>query len=229
MIQLAKAFRHDSGPHALAARRLCDELQQAVNTLCDGPKKEAYDAELRLQRGGLPPQTDLPADTVGPQSSAPSTITPPLPPWIPVKPLLAASCALGLAWAAFTLWNLAGGTEPPPPTRLVQQGVIDMTLPPAQREKQAALKDILDHLEQGMPYSKLKEFTPGVRLTESAHDFYRDVIGLERWEFNGKPQSDDVTVVPCMSLDKPGNPEQRIDRVYTVKGSGGQFVISRKK
>jgi hypothetical protein len=271
MIEMAKVLRHETGPYALAARRLCEELERAVSTLTNVDSKAAYDAELRARRGprvpldddkldaiqsrstplnegqtshpvatlAESPATDVPAapsrkPAAAPVKSAPlssHSLSRPRPslPRVPIKPLVGALCVIGLLWAGFTLWNLAGGKEQPPPAPLVQQGVIDTTLPAAQREKQAVLKGVLDDLEQGTPYSKLKELKPSVRLTESAQGFYRDVIGLERWEFNGKPQGDEVPVVLYMSEDKPGNPVKRVDRVYRVEGSGGQFVISRKK
>lgn len=120
--------------------------------------------------------------------------------------------------------------EPPPPPKPQElRGEVDKTLPPAQQEKQRILKRILDELQSRTHYTAIQQYHADVQVTESLESYMEGTLGLARWNFNGKPDKDDVPVVLFMMEDLPNDPERRVERVYTVTGSPGKYTISRKR
>jgi hypothetical protein len=107
------------------------------------------------------------------------------------------------------------------------QGEVDTTLPPDLQAKQAALKSVLDELQFGNAIEDI--YAPGVLFDETPQSFREDGIGLHSWDFNGKPSGDDVPVVLNLRLDTPDSQTKRVERVYSVTGVPGNFVIRRKK
>lgn len=59
MIEMAKVLRHENGPHAPLAARLCRELEEAIRCLLDPVDKAAYDAELFMTPHPSAPAADL--------------------------------------------------------------------------------------------------------------------------------------------------------------------------
>jgi hypothetical protein len=112
MIAMAAVLRHESGPHAAAARTLCEELERAAATLSDPARKAAYDDQLRSHRAeakrnvdNQPARPPIPrVRRFKPAVRKPSLLA------IPIRPLLGTVCALGLAWGGFQLCGSGGGT-----------------------------------------------------------------------------------------------------------------------
>jgi hypothetical protein len=105
------------------------------------------------------------------------------------------------------------------------QGQVDTTLPHADQERQAALKSVLDQLQEGRDFESL--FLQNVTYEESESSFLEGAIGVESWAFDGRPNGTDVPVVLRMKTDS-GDVKQR-KRVYRVAGSSGAYAISRVK
>jgi hypothetical protein len=126
---------------------------------------------------------------------------------------------------------LCGCSAEAPPRRKLEElrGDVDTTLPPAQQEKQKVIKRIFDELQSRTHYTALKQYHADVRMIEPLESYMEGTLGMSRWNFNGKPEKDDVPVVLFMLEDKPDNPERRVERVYTVTGSPGNYTISRKR
>ena len=113
------------------------------------------------------------------------------------------------------------------------QGRVDTTLPAELQAKQRAVRRLLNGLQEGVgDAAGLAIYSPGIVYREKFEDFFNGAGQLARWEFNGRPQGNEVPVVLYFDDQNSGlvNPEnvRREERVYLVSGSGQQYTISRK-
>lgn len=109
------------------------------------------------------------------------------------------------------------------------QGEVDTSLPPELQEKQEALKRVFDELQRRTGYDSLPDVLPDYRLTETRESFFGNTLALEKWDFNGRPSGNDVPVVVQLLEDTPEESLRKEERVYTVTGSMGKYVIQRKQ
>jgi len=124
------------------------------------------------------------------------------------------------------------GKREMPPQRAYPRalGTVDTSLSPDLQAKQQVVKSLFDALSVGMRLEELTDQNPNLRFDESPGDFFeRGAVGLAGWQFDGKPQGDDVPVVLYLSLDGTGRNQLQVHRVYTVAGSPDRFTISRQR
>ncbi|MBI1901675.1 MAG: hypothetical protein HYS13_11275 [Planctomycetia bacterium] len=130
---------------------------------------------------------------------------------------------------AFALLFGCSSEQPIPPDQAYDpakvQGQVDKTLPADDQERQAALKSVLDQLQEGNDFESL--FLPGVTYEESESSFLEGAIGVASWSFDGRPSGIDVPVVLQMTMDSGELKERK--RVYRVAGSSGGYTVSRAK
>jgi hypothetical protein len=113
------------------------------------------------------------------------------------------------------------------------QGKVDTSLPSELQVRQEVLRRLLHGLQEGIgEVAALRIFVPGVDYRESFEQFYEGQKRLIRWDFNGRPNGNDVPVVLYFDNKESGpvspETERRVERVYQVSGYGQRFAISRK-
>ena len=109
-------------------------------------------------------------------------------------------------------------------------GTVDTSLSPDLQAKQQVVKTLFDAISVGMRLDQLPDQNASLRFDESPEEFLeRGAVGLAGWQFDGKPQGDDVPVVLYLSLDGTGRNQLQVHRVYTVAGSPDRFTISRQR
>ena len=112
------------------------------------------------------------------------------------------------------------------------QGKVDSTLPKDLQAKQKVVSDLLANLQDGYPIYKISKAVRGLQFDETEETFYEGARKLVRWGFNGAPQGDEVPVVLVFAtIDAARESDQaqkKVERTYVVRGSSGQFTISRK-
>lgn len=113
-------------------------------------------------------------------------------------------------------------------TPLVQWGVVDESLPPAQRERQVALQRLFKAVQSGTSLRHVKNYEPDLEFQEAENAFFQEGISLRTWDWTGPPQQDRLSVHLEFLLDEaPGDKTVAYDRAYRVNRQGDRFVIQR--
>jgi hypothetical protein len=134
-----------------------------------------------------------------------------------------------LAAATLGVPGCAEKENPPKKDYVPICGAVDTSLPPDVQVRQQVLKSMLDALTMGMTLDQLFDQNPTLRFDQSPAEFYeRGAVGLAGWQFDGKPEGNDVPVVLYLMLDSAGRNQLMVRRVYRVTDSGGRLTISRK-
>ena len=106
------------------------------------------------------------------------------------------------------------------------QGTVDESLPKEVQAKQDALIRLFTAI-QDYSFEFLTQGEPNLQFDESFEQFFGETVDLFRWDWDGPPEGNDLSVVLILRKDEPGLPEVEVRRTYTVRQSGKTFRITR--
>jgi len=138
----------------------------------------------------------------------------------------------GMSACAIALFLIVGGAgcSRPVPDEIYEpenwQGEIDTSLPADTQAKQDAIIRLFSAIQQ-VGIERISWDCPDVRFSESFDEFFGNSIGIHRWEWDGVPIDNNLSVRIHFEQDDPTAPKTVEVRTYKVSRSGNGFVVKR--